>query len=131
MDIIAGAFCHQHRAGTSGNRFGFLIMEAVMGRFYFHLRQGDQLLLDDEGVDLPDFATAQSEALAAAWELYAEAIKSDKTMVSGAFVIADGAGLALDIIPLAARLPERSLSVAVTRSASGRRIRRTKKTLAQ
>jgi hypothetical protein len=126
MDIIAGALRHQHRAGTSGNRFGFVIMEAVMGRFYFHLRQGDQLLADDEGVDLPDFATAQREALDAAWELFAEAIQSDKTMVPGAFVIADEAGLALDIIPLGAVPPERSLSVAVARPASGRPIRRTK-----
>ena len=126
MDIIAGALRHQHRAGTSGNRFGFVIMEAVMGRFYFHLRQGDQLLADDEGVDLPDFATAQREALDAAWELFVEAIQSDKTMVPGAFVIADEAGLALDIIPLGAVPPERSLSVAVARPASDRPIRRTK-----
>jgi hypothetical protein len=78
--------------------------EAVMERFYFHLRQGDQLLPDDEGVHLPDFAAGQPEALAR--ELFAEAIKSGKTRFPDAFVIADEAGRALDIIPLAACSPE-------------------------
>jgi hypothetical protein len=82
--------------------------EAVMERFYFHLRQGDQLLPDDGGVHLPDFAAGQPEALAAARELFAEAIKSGKTRFPDAFVIADEAGRALDIIPLAA-VPPRAI----------------------
>jgi hypothetical protein len=60
------------------------------------------LLPDDEGVDLPDFAAAQPDVLTAARELFGEAIKSGKTRFPDAFVIADEAGRAPDIIPLAA-----------------------------
>jgi len=49
-----------------------------MGRFYFHLRAGDQIVPDDEGVDLPDLSAAQREAILAARELLAEAIKSGR-----------------------------------------------------
>ena len=34
-----------------------------MGHFYFHLRAGDQLILDDEGLDLPDVSAARREAM--------------------------------------------------------------------
>jgi hypothetical protein len=116
MDIIAGPCATNIGGGSVGKHLSrrnkrqsiwFPDQRAVMGRFYFHLRQGDQLLPDDEGVDLPDFPAAQREALAAARELFAEAIKSGKkTRVPDAIVIADEAGRALDIIPLAALLPE-------------------------
>ena len=77
-----------------------------MGRFYFHLRVGDVLTPDDEGIDLPDFSAAQREAILSARELLAEAIKSGKQQVPDAFVIADESGQALDTVPLAAVLPQ-------------------------
>jgi hypothetical protein len=77
-----------------------------MGRFYFHLRAGDQIVPDDEGVDLPDLSAAQREAILAARELLAEAIKSGRPEVPEAFVIADEAGRPLGIVPLAAVLPK-------------------------
>lgn len=40
-----------------------------MPRFYFHLRSKDQFIWDEEGIDLPDPATAQSAADKAAAEL--------------------------------------------------------------
>ena len=43
----------------------FIKLEVAMGRFYFHLRDGDELLPDDEGVDLPDFSAAKREAVLA------------------------------------------------------------------
>jgi hypothetical protein len=76
-----------------------------MARFYFHLSQGDQLIIDDEGLDLPDFSAAQREALLGARELLAEAIKSGKPEVAEAFVIADEAGQELGTVPLATVLP--------------------------
>jgi len=76
-----------------------------MGRFYFHLQAGDQIVQDDEGVDLPDLSAAQREAILAARELLAEAIKSGKAEVPEAFVIADEVGRALAIVPIAAVLP--------------------------
>jgi hypothetical protein len=77
-----------------------------MGRFYFHLRAGDELIRDDEGVDLPDFSAARREATLAARELLAEAIKSGRPKVPDAFVIVDEVGRTLDAVPLAAVLPE-------------------------
>jgi hypothetical protein len=77
-----------------------------MGRFYFHIRAGDELTRDEEGIDLPDFSAAKLEALLSARELLAEAIKSGKKRVPDAFVIADEAGQELDTVLLAAVLPE-------------------------
>jgi hypothetical protein len=77
-----------------------------MGRFYFHLRAGDGLIRDDEGIDLPDSAAARHEAILDARELLAEAIKDGKPPVSDAFVIMDEVGRTVDIVPLAAVLPE-------------------------
>ena len=76
-----------------------------MTRFYFHLSEGDQLIIDNEGLDLPDFSAAQREALLDARELLAEAIKSGKPEVPEALVIADEAGQELGTVPLATVLP--------------------------
>ena len=63
-----------------------------MGRFYFHLQADDQIVPDDEGVELPDLSAAEHEAILAARELVAEAIKSGRPEVPEAFVIADEEG---------------------------------------
>jgi hypothetical protein len=76
-----------------------------MGRFYFHLQAGDEIVQDDEGTDLPDLSAAQREALLGARELLAEAIRNGKPEVPEAFVIADEEGRALSIVPFAAVLP--------------------------
>ena len=76
-----------------------------MARFYFHLSEGDQLIIDDVGLDLPNFSAAQREALLDARELLAEAIKSGKPEVPEALVIADEAGQELGTVPLATVLP--------------------------
>jgi len=55
-----------------------------MGRFYFHLRDGGPLVIDVEGVDLPDLAAARREAEQAARELLADAIRASKERVPGA-----------------------------------------------
>jgi hypothetical protein len=77
-----------------------------MGRFYFHIRAGDELTRDEEGIDLPDFSAARREAIGAARELLAAAIKDGRPEVPEAFVIADEDGRMLEIILLAAVLPE-------------------------
>jgi hypothetical protein len=83
----------------------FVKLEVAMGRFYFQLRNGDKLLPDDDGVDLPDFSAAKREAVLAARELLAEAIRSGRQKVPDAFVIADESGRTLDTILLATLLP--------------------------
>ena len=47
-----------------------------MGRFYFHLSAGNEITLDEEGTELPDLSAAKGEAVLAARELLADAIKS-------------------------------------------------------
>jgi len=81
-------------------------MEIALGHFYFHLREGGELLTDDEGQDLPDLSAARREAERGARELLAEAIKAGKERVPEGFVIADETGRALDIVLLAAVLPK-------------------------
>jgi len=76
-----------------------------MGRFYFHLQTGDQIVPDDEGIELPDLSAAEHEAILAARELLAEAIKRSRPEVPQAFVIADEEGRALAIVPFTAVLP--------------------------
>jgi len=70
-----------------------------MGRFYFHLQVGDQIVPDDEGKELPDLSAAEHEAILTARELVAEAIKSGRPEVPEAFVIADEEGRALALVP--------------------------------
>jgi hypothetical protein len=80
--------------------------EAEMGRFYFHLRSGDQVIADQEGSELPDVTAARLEALAAARYILADAIRSGNENIPEAFVIADSEGRELDTVPLAAVLPK-------------------------
>jgi hypothetical protein len=77
-----------------------------MARFYFHLRDGDKLVPDPDGSDLPDVEAAKREALLAARDILSDAMKVGKRKVPEAFVIADEAGRKLDVVPLAAVLPE-------------------------
>ena len=78
-----------------------------MGRFYFHLRSGENVIADEEGSDLPDIAAARLEALAAARYILAEAIRSGAKNIPEAFVIADSEGRELETVNLAVVLPER------------------------
>ena len=51
-------------------------MEVALRRFYFHLSAGTEIALDEEGTELPDLSAAKGEAVLAARELLADAIKS-------------------------------------------------------
>ena len=72
-----------------------------MTKFHFHLRAGDELTLDYEGAEFPDFSAALGEATLAARELLLEAIKSGKQHVTESVVIADAWGEELGNLPLA------------------------------
>jgi len=86
--------------GTSDDRFDCPHeWEVAMRRFYFHLQADDQIVPDDEGVDLLDLSAAEHEAILAARELLAEAIKSGRPEVPEAFVITDEEGRALAVVP--------------------------------
>jgi hypothetical protein len=63
-----------------------------MGHFYFYMRNGDELILNDQGQDLPDGSAVRREAIPAAREILAEAIRAGQPKVPDAIVISDGAG---------------------------------------
>jgi hypothetical protein len=77
-----------------------------MARYYFHVKQGDRLLEDPEGVDLPDPDEARALALKSARELWAETIKAGHDLPADAFVIEDERGQSL-FVPLTEALPKR------------------------
>src|SRR5215210_5423254 len=79
-----------------------------MPTFHFHLRAGDELTLDHEGADFPDYSAALREATLAARELLIEAIKNGKQHIAETFVIADASGHELGNLPLIALLPKPS-----------------------
>ncbi len=78
-----------------------------MSRFYFHIRTGEQVLVDLEGMCLPDTNAARQEALTAARHILADAIRSGNESIPEAFVIADGEGRELETLPFALVLPNR------------------------
>jgi hypothetical protein len=49
-----------------------------MTRYYFHIKDGADLIKDLEGTELPPAAEAKSQALKSARELWADAIKSGR-----------------------------------------------------
>jgi hypothetical protein len=77
-----------------------------MGRFYFHVKEGNELVPDEDGIELPDIATATREALLAARELLAEAIRLGKPTAPESIIVADRSGRTLHVLPLIAILPE-------------------------
>ena len=77
-----------------------------MARFYFHLQVGRNLVEDADGTELADVEAARQEAMLAARDLLSDAIRAGRPKVPQAFVIADEAGRKLDVVPLAAVLPE-------------------------
>jgi hypothetical protein len=77
-----------------------------MRTFYFHLKHGEHLIADEEGVTLPDLAAARHEALQAAREILADAIKTGNPNVADAIVVVDEDGRTVDSLRLAAVLPQ-------------------------
>jgi hypothetical protein len=77
-----------------------------MARFYFHLRKGAELHTDPEGTDLNDISEVRREALLAAREILADAIRAGRDDVPEAFVIADEAGRIVETVPLVAVMPK-------------------------
>jgi hypothetical protein len=78
----------------------------VMGRFFFHLRDGDRRMADEEGTVLPDLSAAKHEARLCARELLAEAIKNAAVRVPDLLVIADSDGKELSSLAIADVLPK-------------------------
>ncbi len=76
-----------------------------MRRYYFHLRQGRDLLEDDEGVELPHLSAARDGALRGLQSLLGEAIRFGEEPKTDAVIITDEDGQQLAAIPMVAVLP--------------------------
>jgi hypothetical protein len=77
-----------------------------MDRFYFHIQTRERLIVDQVGTDLQDACAAKQEALGAARDIVADAVRSGSDFPE-AFVIADSEGRELEIVPFEAVLPRR------------------------
>lgn len=75
-----------------------------MPRYFFHIREGSELIEDLEGVDLPDIASVEEEAIQAAREILADRIKSGKVIDGQAFHVVDANGARVAQIPFKAAL---------------------------
>jgi hypothetical protein len=80
--------------------------EVNMGRFYLHIREGDTLHVDDEGIELAGVDAAKEEALLSARQLLSDAIRHGRPSVPEAIIIADESGREVEVLPIAAALPE-------------------------
>jgi hypothetical protein len=91
--------------------FAKLLLERSKGdhmpRYYFHIRNADDIALDDEGTNCADLNVARRQAFASARELLANAIKEGKEPVAESVVIADADGHELLNVPLEHALPRR------------------------
>jgi hypothetical protein len=77
-----------------------------MPRYFFHIKDGAALIKDDEGCELPTPEAAHLQALVSARELWADAIKSGKSLGADAVVIADEHGT-FTFLPMNEALPKR------------------------
>jgi hypothetical protein len=79
-----------------------------MARYYCHIKQGEQLIQDPDGVELPDLDTARMEAIKGIRDVLAEGIKrGDDDAFDDVLVIANEAGQELLAIPFTDALPPR------------------------
>ena len=95
-----------------------------MGRYYIHIREGEKIITDEEGVDLPDASAAAREARLGALELLGDAIKSGAERVPDAVVVADDSGQVVETIPLLALLPKPLSDRTMTQMSSDNEYRR-------
>jgi hypothetical protein len=77
-----------------------------MARFYFHMRTGEHVDRDTDGIEMPNLEAARAEALGSAREILAEAIKTPKPVFLDCFVIADEKDRELATVSLKDALPK-------------------------
>ena len=67
-----------------------------MPRYFLHIRDGDELIPDEEGTELPDLDAAKAEAIAGARDILAEKLRSGERLDGEVIEIADEAGNRID-----------------------------------
>jgi hypothetical protein len=69
-------------------------------RYYLNIRTGNELIIDDEGVDLPDLGDVAEEARQAARDILADRIKHGEKVDDGIFEVLDASGATVMTIPI-------------------------------
>ena len=72
-------------------------------RLYFHLQDGTEVIRDEEGINVPDVAVAQAEALETIQELRGERDTGPQDWVGWKLAVADGSGAPLFSLDVGAR----------------------------
>jgi hypothetical protein len=73
-----------------------------MTRYFFHIRNGEELVKDDEGTDLPDVSAARREAALSAQALILEAAPSSEPLDHVAIEIWDDTGAVIEVVQVGA-----------------------------
>ncbi|HEX3674652.1 MAG TPA: hypothetical protein VHU87_10295 [Rhizomicrobium sp.] len=74
--------------------------EEDMPRYYFHIREGGNLVEDEEGAEVPDLEAAKSEARASARDLAIDEIRNERRVNGRVIEVADGYGKTLATIAI-------------------------------
>ncbi len=74
--------------------------------FFLHQRRDGTLIEDPDGSRVPNLGAARQEALAAARDLWADAILNGEDLTDHQFVITDERGAHVLIVPFIDALPE-------------------------
>lgn len=69
-----------------------------MTKYFFHKRDGSELVEDEEGTDLPNLEAARNEAILAAREMMAEMVLEGKVVDGQQFEINSEEGSIVDIV---------------------------------
>ena len=78
-----------------------------MSRYFLHLKQADQSVVEDtEGYDLPSVQAAREEALQGIRDIVAADIKGGHEVTLAAIVITDNQGRQLATVPVRTVLPK-------------------------
>lgn len=75
-----------------------------MPRFYFHIKDGEKLIQDREGVEMPGVSAAFDEANKAAREILAERVRRGDVVDGHEFEVHDEGGAKLFNLPFKAVL---------------------------
>ena len=76
----------------------------IMPRFYFHIRDGETLIEDPDGSELPDLEAARVEALEGARTILAEKVKAGAVVDGQRFEIVDESGAVRATLPFRAAI---------------------------
>jgi hypothetical protein len=72
--------------------------------YYFHIRDGNELIRDEEGTELPDPAAAKAEALASARDLAMDEIRSECRVDGRLIEVVSEFGNTIEIVPVRASI---------------------------